>query len=160
MPQAKGTPLWKKLYPDCLKNYQKEPLKKYPILFRCAKRSILPNKAETSQKRMRSFYGQNSTAQSHKIGYFFSNSFSHSFVQSGSKISTAAVYFKFSNVKSDFAPAAKVSSQREPIPYICGLRARIGCEPVSEHSTRSDRVTNIGDRLSLGASLLPVTNQN
>ena len=48
----------------------KRAAKKYPILFRCAKRSILPNKAETSQKRMRSFYGQNSTAQSHKTGYF------------------------------------------------------------------------------------------
>ena len=61
---------------------------------------------------------------------------------------------KFSNVNSDFAPAAKVSFQREPIPYICGLRARIECEPVSEHSTRSDRVTNIGYRLSLEASVL------
>ena len=37
------------------------------ILFRCAKRSILPNKAETSEKAVRSFYGQNSAAQSHKI---------------------------------------------------------------------------------------------
>ena len=60
---------------------------------------------------------------------------------------------------SDFSPTAKVSSQREPIPYICGLRARIECEPFSEHSIRSDRVTNIGYRLSLGASLLPVANQ-
>ena len=33
-----------------------------------AKRSILPNKTETSEKRIRSFYGQNSTAQSHKMG--------------------------------------------------------------------------------------------
>ena len=54
---------------------------------------------------------------------------------------------------SDLSPAAKVSFQREPIPYICGLRARIECEPLSEHSTRSDRVTNIGDRLSLEASV-------
>ncbi len=52
---------------------------------------------------------------------------------------------------SDFSPATKVSSPREPIPYICGLRARIECEPLSEHSTRSDRVTNIGYRLSWGA---------
>jgi len=37
------------------------------ILFRCAKRSILPNKTETSEKAVRSFYGQNSAAQSHKI---------------------------------------------------------------------------------------------
>ena len=49
---------------------EKEPLKKSLILFRCAKRSILPSKAETSEKAVRSFYGQNSTAQSHKIGYF------------------------------------------------------------------------------------------
>ena len=62
---------------------------------------------------------------------------------------------KFSNVNSDFAKAATVSFQREPIPYICGLRARIECEPVSEHSTRSDRVTNIGYRLSLEAFPLP-----
>ena len=33
------------------------------ILFCCAKRSILPSKAETSAKRSRSFYGRNSTAQ-------------------------------------------------------------------------------------------------
>ena len=57
-------------------------------------------------------------------------------------------------MNSDFAPAAKVSSQREKIPYICGLRARIECEPLSEHSTRSDRVTNIGYKLSLEASVL------
>ena len=37
-----------------------------------------------------------------------------------------------------------VSSEREKLSYICGLRARIKCEPVSEHLTRSDRVTNIG----------------
>ena len=47
------------------------PLKNCPILFRCAKRSILPNKTETSEKRIRSFYGQNSTAQSHKIQQIF-----------------------------------------------------------------------------------------
>ena len=46
------------------------------------------------------------------------------------------------------------SSQREKIPYICDLRARIGCEPLSEHPTHSDRVTNIGYLLSLGASPL------
>ena len=45
------------------------------------------------------------------------------------------------------------------IPYICGLRARIECEPLSEHSTRSDRVTNIGLLLSLGAFTLPAANQ-
>ena len=31
----------------------------------------MPNKAETSEKRIRSFYGQNSTAQSHKYRLFF-----------------------------------------------------------------------------------------
>ena len=56
---------------------------------------------------------------------------------------------KFSNVNSDFAPAAKVSFQKGKIPYICGLRARIECEPFSEHSTHSDRVTNIGYLLFL-----------
>ena len=39
-------------------------------------------------------------------------------------------------------------------PYICDIRARIDCEPLSEHSTRSDRVTNIGYLLSLGAVFL------
>ncbi len=48
---------------------------------------------------------------------------------------------------------AKNSSPREKKPYICGLRARIECEPLSEHSTHSDRVTNIGLFLSWGASL-------
>ena len=52
----------------------------------------------------------------------------------------------------------KNSSQRETISYICGLRARIECEPFSEHSTRSDRVTNIGYCLPLRASVLPPTN--
>ncbi|RHK36141.1 hypothetical protein DW068_12810 [Anaerobutyricum hallii] len=31
--------------------FRKESVKNYPILFRCAKRSILPNKTETSEKR-------------------------------------------------------------------------------------------------------------
>ena len=31
---------------------------------------------------------------------------------------------------------ATVSLRREPIPYICGLRTRIECERVSEHSIR------------------------
>ena len=39
-------------------------------------------------------------------------------------------------------------------PYICDIRARIECEPLSEHSTRSDTFTNIrigffGFRLSV-----------
>ena len=53
-----------------LKKYEKEALKNLLILFRCAKRSILPNKTETSEKAVRSFYGQNSTAQIHKINNF------------------------------------------------------------------------------------------
>ena len=61
----------------------------------------------------------------------------------------------FSELNPKFPPAAKDSSQRKKIPYICGLRARIECEPGGEHSTRSDRVTNIGYLLSLGASALP-----
>ena len=51
------------------------------------------------------------------------------------------------NMKSDFTSTAKDSSPKETIAYICGLRARIECEPISEHSTRRDRVTNIGYRL-------------
>ena len=63
-------------------------------------------------------------------------------------------------MNSVFPPTAKDSSPKKTIAYICGLRARIECEPVSEHSTRSDRVTNIGYLLSLGASTLPAANQN
>ena len=59
---------------------------------------------------------------------------------------------KPSNMKSDFTSTAKDSSPKETIGYICGLRARIECEPISEHSTRRDRVTNIGYRLFGGAS--------
>ena len=59
---------------------------------------------------------------------------------------------KPSNMKSDFTSTAKDSSSKETIAYICGLRARIECEPISEHSTRRDRVTNIGYRLFGGAS--------
>ena len=52
----------------------------------------------------------------------------------------------------------KHSTRREKISYICGLRTRIGCERVSEHSTHSDRVTNIGCLLSSGSSTLPAAN--
>ena len=52
-------------------------------------------------------------------------------------------------------PKTAPKERRHPI----GLRARIGCEPLSEHLTRSDRVTNIGCLLSLGASPLPAANQ-
>ena len=58
------------------------------------------------------------------------------------------------NLNFDFTPTAKDSLRSEPIAYICGLRARIECEHRSEHSTRSDRVTNIGYLLSLGAVFL------
>ena len=77
------------------KELSKRAAKKYPILFRCAKRSILPSKAETSQKRMRSFYSQNSTAQSHKMGYFLAVLSPIVFVQSAPKTFTVAVYSKF-----------------------------------------------------------------
>ena len=39
------------------------------ILFRCAKRFILPQKTKTSEKRVRSFQSQNCTAQSYKMQY-------------------------------------------------------------------------------------------
>ena len=51
-------------------------------------------------------------------------------------------------INSDFPPTATVSTQSKKIPYICGLRARIEYEPLSEYSTHSDRVTNIGSLLS------------
>ena len=38
---------------------------------------------------------------------------------------------------------ATVSPKREKLSYICSLSARIECEPEGEHSTHSDRVTNI-----------------
>ena len=60
----------------------------------------------------------------------------------------------------NFPTPAKDSPQSEKISYICGLRARIECEPLGEYSTRSDRVTNIGYLLTLRASvlLLPAAN--
>ena len=36
-----------------------------------------------------------------------------------------------------------VSPKIEKLFYICSLSARIECEPEGEHSTHSDRVTNI-----------------
>ena len=66
--------------------------------------------------------------------------------------------YEIKTPNSEFTSTAKDSTQREKIPYICGLRTRIECEPVSEHSTHSDRVTNIGHLLSLGASTLPAAN--
>ena len=43
--------------------------------------------------------------------------------------------------------------EREKRTYICGLGARIECEPLSEHSTHSDRVTDIGQLLSLATEV-------
>lgn len=37
-------------------------------------------------------------------------------------------------------------------PTICGLNARIECEPLSERSTHSNKVTNIGYLLSFKVS--------
>ena len=63
--------------PDFYKYLDKKH-KKYPILFRCAKRSILPSKAGTWEKGVPSSYGQNSAAQSRKIGYFLCSFFRNS----------------------------------------------------------------------------------
>ena len=59
----------------------------------------------------------------------------------------------------NFTSTTKDSTPKETIAYICGLRTRIECEPFSEHSTHSDRVTNIGYRFFWGASPLPAANQ-
>ena len=53
-----------------------------------------------------------------------------------------------------FLTSATVNPEIEKLSYICGLRARIECEPLSEHSTHSNRVTNIDYMLSLRASHL------
>ena len=51
------------------------------------------------------------------------------------------------NVNSDFVPVSTVSQKREPIPYICGLGARVGYERVYANiQTAATKVTNIGDR--------------
>ena len=47
----------------------------------------------------------------------------------------------------------KTEPPKRTLPYICGLRARIECEPLSECSTRSDRATNIGYLLSWRAGI-------
>ena len=44
----------------------------------------------------------------------------------------------------EFTPTAKDSAKRKKLSYICGLRTRIERERRGEHSTHSDRVTNIG----------------
>ena len=46
------------------------------------------------------------------------------------------------NVLTQLNPGT-VSPKREKLSYICSLSARIECEPEGEHSTHSDRVTNI-----------------
>ncbi|MFR9000685.1 MAG: hypothetical protein ACLVIY_10120 [Anaerobutyricum soehngenii] len=63
------------------------------ILFRCAKRSILPNKAETSEKAVRSFYGQIPQHKVIKFNKFFSGSFFVFFEQSD-KTFTAAFWME------------------------------------------------------------------
>ena len=57
----------------------------------------------------------------------------------------------FSKINYEFASIAKDSAKNKKLSYICGLRARIECEHGSEHSTHSDRVTNIGYCLFRGA---------
>ena len=68
---------------------------------------------------------------------------------------------KPSNMKSDFTSTAKDSSPLpaansnlpfHPIDITRLICECIECEPISEHSTRRDRVTNIGYRLFGGAS--------
>ena len=43
--------------------------------------------------------------------------------------------------------------------HICDLRERIECEPLSEYSTRSDRVTNMHYLLLRGVNLAIKVNQ-
>ena len=50
----------------------------------------------------------------------------------------------FSKTNSEFASIAKDSAKNKKLSYICGLGTRIECERGGEHSTHSDRVTNIG----------------
>jgi len=64
----------------------------------------------------------------------------------------------FSKINYEFASIAKDSAKNKKLSYICGLRTRIECERGGEHSTHSDRVTNIGWLLAFGASLLSATN--
>ena len=50
----------------------------------------------------------------------------------------------FSKTNYEFASIAKDSAKNKKLSYICGLGTRIECERGGEHSTHSDRVTNIG----------------
>ena len=52
---------------NCTKSSEEQRMVISLILFRCAKRFILPQKTKTSEKRIRSFQSQNFTAQNHKI---------------------------------------------------------------------------------------------
>ena len=54
---------------NCMESSKEKRMVISLILFRCAKRFILPQKTKTSEKRVRSFQSQNSTAQSHKMQY-------------------------------------------------------------------------------------------
>ena len=50
-------------------------------------------------------------------------------------------------------------TKREPIPYICGLGARFGCERFHANiQTAATKVTDIGDRLSFGSDCSNPTN--
>ena len=49
----------------------------------------------------------------------------------------------FSKTNYEFASIAKDSAKNKKLSYICGLGTRIECERGGEHSTHSDRVTNI-----------------
>ena len=72
---AGETPLERSLWSDCPKGFSDEEDIISLLLFCCAKRSILPRKTETSEKRVRSFYGQNSTAQRNKSQVYNTPSF-------------------------------------------------------------------------------------
>ena len=59
----------------------------------------------------------------------------------------------FSKTNSEFASIAKDSAKNKKLSYICGLGTRIECERGGEHSTHSDRVTDIGQLLSLATEV-------
>jgi len=65
------------------------------------------------------------------------------------------MYRQNPNICSDLIHIRNRRTRREKPPYIYGLRTRTECEPSSEHSAHSDRVTDIGSLLSFGTSPLP-----
>ena len=72
----------------------------------------------------------------------FSANFPYIFIHRN-KQQTSSFSSKSSTRKNTFNSATSRKTKKQ-ISYICGLRARIECEPGGEHSTRSDRITNIG----------------